>query len=157
MSRKPARASTVATLAAAAALALGATVPAHAADTLDFWNGASASGQCGTPTLMGSQKIDNPLLSGIQQAGTIQKYKRTCSYPTSANQVCWNTRAIRVDSSDVAKAGITWIGQDSTVQYWLQDSGTGWVSSPLICEHQVDGLSWGAWSAVSGLTAILYT
>lgn len=128
---------------------------AQAADTLDFWNGVSTSGQCGSATLLGSQKIDDPAVPGIQQAGTIQKYKRTCTYPTSASQTCWNTRATRIDSTKVVKAGITWV--DGGAQYWLSDSGAGWVSSPVICEHMVDGTSWGAWAQIGGVNAVLYT
>lgn len=142
----------------AVTFALATATMAYAADTLDFWNGHSASGECGTATLLGSQKIDNPAVSGIQQAGTIQKYKRTCTYPTSASQTCWNTRASIFTGSTV-KAGVTWIGQGGTTQYWLMDQGPAdeWISSPLICEHQVAGTSWGAWSAVDGVNATLYT
>lgn len=149
-------------LAAAAALTFGTAGPAQAADTLDFWNGVSASGQCGTATLLGSQKIDNPFLSGISQAGTIQKYKRTCSYGVpgspNANQTCWNTRANIFDGNSV-KAGIMWTWQDTSTGYSLYDSGPDgqWISSPLICAHMVEGVQWGAWSAVDGVAAILFT
>lgn len=151
--RKPA-----AILAAAAVATLALAGQAQAADTLDFWNGAATSGQCGTATLLGSQKIDDPDTSGIQQAGTIQKYKRTCSYPTSANQTCWNTRATIFQGTAV-KAGITWIWQDTSTQYWLNDQGAAdnWISSPVVCAHMVEGTSWGAWAAVDGKNATLYT
>lgn len=140
-----------------ATVILGTAGMANAADTLDFWDGHSASGECGTATLLGSQKIDDPFVSGIQQVGTIQKYKRTCSYPGS-NQTCWNTRA-KIFEGTTVKAGITWIWQDSNTQYWLSDQGLvdNWISSPLICAHIVEGNSWGAWTAVDGKTATLFT
>lgn len=136
------------------AFALAVAPAAYAADTLDFWDGHSASGECGTATLLGSQKIDDPFTPGIQQAGTIQKYKRTCSYPGS-NQTCWNTRAKRIDGGDVT-AGITW-RSDSGYRYWLNDRGRGWISSPVICDHQVGGNSWGAWARIGGVDATLFT
>lgn len=147
----------LAALAAAGSVLVLAAGPAAAADTLDFWDGHSASGECGTATLLGSQKIDNPFIGGIQQAGTIQKYKRTCSYPGS-NQTCWNTRA-KIFEGTAVKAGVTWIRQDSTTQYWLMDQGPAdeWISSPLICAHMVEGTSWGAWAAVDNVNATLYT
>jgi hypothetical protein len=143
-------------LVAALALATVAltAAPAAAADSRLFWNGVDSSGQCGTPVLLGSQKVDDPAVSGIQQAGTIQKYRATCSYPTSANQTCWWTRGKRIDGG-VMKTGITWI--NGGAQYWLSDNGADWQSSPMICEHMVDGTSWGAWASIGGLNATLYT
>lgn len=142
-------------VAAVAALALAVAPAAYAADTLDFWDGASTSGQCGAATFLGSQKIDDPNVSGIQQAGTIQKYKRTCSYPTSANQTCWYTQGSRVGGGTV-KIGVGW-RSDGGVNYYLSDSGIGTVTSPVICAHQVDGTSWWGWAQIDGRNATLYT
>lgn len=147
--RKPA-----AVLAAATLTTLTLAGPASAADTLDFWNGVSTSGQCGAATFLGSQKIDDPSLLGIQQLGTIQKYKRTCSYP-SANQTCWYTQGTRIDGGTL-RVGIGWRSPGG-VNYSLYDAGTGTQSSPVICDHQVDGSSWWAWASAGGVNATLYT
>lgn len=135
-----------------AALALAA--PAYAADTLDFWDGHSTAGECGSATFLGSQKIDDPATPGIQQAGTIQKYKRTCSYP-SASQTCWYTQGSLVNGGTV-RIGIGWRSPGG-VNYSAYDAGTGTQSSPVICDHMVDGSSWWAWASIGGLNATLYT
>ncbi len=142
-------------LVASAALLMALAGPASAADTLDFWNGASTSGQCGAATFMGSQKIDNPAVSGIQQAGTISKYRRTCSYPTSANQTCWYTQGSLI-SGGVVKIGASYVSPGG-VTYSLSDSGAGTVSSPVFCQHMVDGNSWWAYAQISGVNATLFT